>query len=382
MAKSGLRSVIRQLLSSRTIRSFSDRHLLERFLTHKAEAAFALLVERHGAMVLGVAWNVLHHRQDAEDVFQATFLVLARQAGSVRKRGSVGSWLHGVAYRLALKARASAAVRHRHETVAPERAPGETTDDLTWRELSGILHEELERLPDRYRAPLVLCYLEGMTQDQAAEHLGLAKGTLKGRLERARLLLRGRLDRLGLAPAVVLLADTYRPVGAALPAPVVTTTTRAAAAFAAGQTAGVSAQAAQLTEGALKTMFMTKLRSAAALLVAIILVVAGIGVLASRGAPGGPPPQAVPAPPGADAPEKPGGDKGKEQPWGEAVGGWRMRLSLPAGGEYRRNKPLPLLLEVQNVSKGPQPLESLGWGNPGLEVTEDGKRSVTRQHVD
>src|SRR6266542_3932889 len=103
MAKQGLRSVIRRLVAAQAGSGFPDRHLVERFLAHKDEAAFAALVERHGPMVLGVAWNVLHHRQDAEDVFQATFLVLARQAGSVRKQGSVGSWLHGVAYRLALK---------------------------------------------------------------------------------------------------------------------------------------------------------------------------------------------------------------------------------------------------------------------------------------
>jgi len=249
MTTPGLRSVIRRLAAGG--RSGPDRDLLEQFLTHKDEAAFAALVQRHGTMVLGVAWDVLGHRQDAQDVLQATFLVLARQAESVRKHGSVGSWLHGVAYRLALKARTAAAARRRHESRPPERPPGESPDDLTWRELSAILHEELQRLPDRYRAPLVLCYLQGMTQDQASEHLDLAKGTLKGRLERARLLLRGRLARRGLAPAVVLLADVYRPAGAALPAPLIAATARAAA----GGSPGVSARVTQLTEGALQAMF-------------------------------------------------------------------------------------------------------------------------------
>src|SRR5262249_1895571 len=159
-----------------------DQLLLERFRADRDEAAFAALVERHGTMVLGVAWNVLAHRQDAEDVFQATFLVLARRAGSVREQGSVGSWLHGVAY-------PPAPPGGGREGAAPGPPPAETADDLTWGELSGILHEELERLPDRLRAPLVLCYLEGMAQDQAAEHLALAKGTLRSRLERGRLLL-------------------------------------------------------------------------------------------------------------------------------------------------------------------------------------------------
>jgi RNA polymerase sigma factor (sigma-70 family) len=380
MTKPGLRSLIRRLVAAQT-RGGPDRHLLERFLTCQDEAAFAALVERHGAMVLGVAGDVLRHRQDAEDVFQATFLVLARRAGSVRRRGSVGSWLHGVAYRLALKARAAAATRRRHESCSPARPPDESPDDLTWRELSAILHEELERLPHRYRAPLVLCYLEGLTQDQAAEHLGLAKGTLKGRLERARLLLRGRLGRRGLAPAVVLLADAYRPAGAA-PAPLAAATARAAAAFAAGGAAGTSAKVIQLTKGALQAMFLTKLRFAAVLLVAISLVVAGVSVLASHGASGVPPATAERAIKGEGMPEQPGGDRGKEVPWGEAVGGWRMRLTTPAGSEYRRHTPLPLLLEFQNVSQGSLPLESLGWWNPDLMVTADGERVVARQLID
>ena len=152
MAKAALSSVFRRLLSAQARSGLPDRHLLERFIAHKDEAAFAALVERHAAMVLAVARNVLHHRQDAEDVFQATFLVLARRAGSVRKLGSAGSWLHGVAYRLALKARTAAAARHRLESRAPARAPEEAPDDLTWRELSAILHEELERLPESRNA--------------------------------------------------------------------------------------------------------------------------------------------------------------------------------------------------------------------------------------
>ncbi len=314
MAKATLSAVLGRLVSVHARNGPPDRLLLECFIAHKDEAAFAALVERHGAMVLAVARNVLHHLPDAEDVFQATFLVLARQAGSVRKRGSAGSWLHGVAYRLALKARTAAAARHRLESRAPARAPHESPDDLTLRELSGILHEELERLPDRYRAPLVLCYLEGMTQEQAAEHLGLAKGTLRGRLERGRLLLRGRLSRRGMAPAVVLLADTTGPAGAALPGPLVSTTARAAAAFAAGRAAGVSVPVVQMTEGALRAMVVTQLRSAAAaLLLAVGLVAAATGVLAARGAPAEPPAPARPEGPGpgAGAGAKPGADTGK-----------------------------------------------------------------------
>jgi RNA polymerase sigma factor (sigma-70 family) len=379
MANPDLRTLIRRLVSAQG-RSVPDQHMLERFIAHQDEEAFAALVERHGGMVLGVARDVLRHLHDAEDIFQATFLVLARQAGAVRKQGSVGSFLHGVAYRLALKARTAAATRRRHESRLPARPKGESLDNLTWQELSAILHQELERLPDKFRAPLVLCYLEGMTHDQAAEHLGLAKGTLKGRLERARLLLRGRLVRLGLAPAVVLLVDACRPVGAAPAAPGASTLAQAAVAFAAGRPAGVSPQVAQLTKGALNAMLVSKLGSAAVLL-GVSLLVAGSGVFVSRGASGGPPMQEEPTAQGGGAVANPGTDAARDLPWGEAVGGWRMRVSLPSGTEYRRNAPLPLSLEVQNVSGGPRSIAFLApYADP--EVSEGGERLVVRVPID
>jgi RNA polymerase sigma factor (sigma-70 family) len=382
MAKAALSSVIRRLVSAQARTGPPDRHLLERFIAHKDEGAFAALVERHGAMVQAVARSVLHHWQDAEDVFQATFLVLARQAGSVRKGSSVGSWLHGVAYRLALKARTAAATRHRLDSRVPPRASYESPDDLTWRELNGILHEELAHLADKYRAPLVLCYLEGLTQDQAAKHLGLAKGTFKGRLERARLLLRGRLSRRGLAPAVVLLADATRPAGAALPRAVASSMARTAAVFAAGQAASVSVQVAQMTEGVLRAMFLMQLRSAAAiLLLAIGVAAAATGVLASHRMPDGPPATVEPRDAGRGTPEKPGVDGVKEPRWGEAVGGWRMRLTTPAGTEYRRNRPLPLSLELQNVSGGPLSFDLLAT-SADPEVNERGKRLVVCPLID
>ncbi|HEY7153437.1 MAG TPA: RNA polymerase sigma factor [Gemmataceae bacterium] len=374
-------SVIRLLVSAQARSGPPDRHLLERFLADKDEAAFAALVERHGAMVLAVAHNVLHHLQDAEDVFQATFLVLARQAGSIRKQGSVGNWLHGVAYRLARKARMAAVVRRRYESCSPARVPSESPDDLTWRELSEILHEELESLSDKYRSPLVLCYLEGMTQDQAAEHLGLAKGTLKGRLERARLLLRGRLVRRGLAPAVVVLADTYRPLGAAPSANLASTTARIAVGFAVGRDVGISAPVIELAEGVLNAMFLTKLRYTATLLLVAGLAITSTGVLVSRGVSGGSATTAESAYSSPSAPEKPEGKRRTDPPWGEAVGGWRMRVTAPSGIEYRRNTPLPLSLELQNVSGGPLSLGLLAsYADP--EVTEDGKPLVARPPID
>src|SRR5262249_29509686 len=159
---------------------------------------------------------VLCHHQDAEDVFQATFLVLARKAGSIRRQQSVSSWLHGVAFRLAQKAKVQAS-RRRAQEKPREPGPSMTAlDDLSVRELHQLLHEDLERLPEKYRGPLLLCYWEGKTRDEAAELLGWTPGTLKERLERARNLLRGRLTRRGLAPSAALFATLLSQHSAAL----------------------------------------------------------------------------------------------------------------------------------------------------------------------
>jgi RNA polymerase sigma factor (sigma-70 family) len=152
---------IRQL-AVRNGTPLTDLHLLQQFVAERDESAFAALVQRHAAMVLGVCRNVLHHQQDAEDVCQAAFLVLARKAHMIRKQQVVSSWLHGVAYRLALKARARTKRRLERETLTANSGAAAATpaasDDLTVRELMSILHEELHRLPEKYRAPLLLCY--------------------------------------------------------------------------------------------------------------------------------------------------------------------------------------------------------------------------------
>jgi RNA polymerase sigma factor (sigma-70 family) len=187
----------------------SDSGLLGRYLQTNDEPAFAELVRRHGPLVLAVCRSVLADAHAAEDAFQATFLVLARRAASIRRRESVASWLHGVALRLAHKARAQAARRMTHEHEAPPRSAA--ADDLSGRELREILHQELDRLPGQYRAPLVLCYLEGLTQDEAARHLGLSAATLKGRLTRGRALLRRRLVRRGLTLTTLLSLSLLAP---------------------------------------------------------------------------------------------------------------------------------------------------------------------------
>jgi cytochrome c peroxidase len=283
MAKAVSRPIlqlIRRVVEDQSGRQLSDQHLLQQFSDQRDEAAFGTLLRRHGPMVWDVCCGVLGNEADAEDAFQATFLVLARKAASIRKTGSVGSWLHGVAYRTALKARAQLGTRQKNEARAPARSISEP-DDLTWREVRQVLHEELTKLAERYRVPLVACYLEGKTQDEAAAQLGLAKSTLKERLERGRSLLRARLVRRGLGPAAVLAAAAWpAAASASVPVTLASSTVKAATLFASGQAAMtvVSANVAALTEGVLKTMVLTKLKLATAVLVGMGLVVAGAGL--------------------------------------------------------------------------------------------------------
>jgi RNA polymerase sigma factor (sigma-70 family) len=226
-----------------------DAELLERFVTSDDGAAFARLVERHGPLVLGVCRRVLRNHHDAEDAFQATFLVLARKARHIRRRDALPGWLYKVAYHLAVKLRASAERRRRaeREAVPAPRQPAE--DRLTWAELRLVLDEELQRLPEKYRAPLLLCCLAGRTRDEAAAELGWSLGTVKMRLERGRHLLRSRLARRGLTVSAALLAMVLAQHATASPVPALlaTTTVKAALLFAAGLTsAALPARAVRL----------------------------------------------------------------------------------------------------------------------------------------
>jgi RNA polymerase sigma factor (sigma-70 family) len=255
----------------------TDRQLLEGFAARRDEAAFAELVRRHGPMVLGVARRVLHDLHDAEDVFQATFLVLARKAGSVAWQESVAGWLFPVAFRLALKSRAGRQRRRLHEArVSPMSAtePPAPPDG----ELRSLLDAELSRLPEHYRSVVLLCYLEGKTQAEAARQLGLSPGEVRGRLERARLRLRQRLRRRGLVlSGGAVGAGLTDQAGAAVPAALLDNTTRAAVLFAARQaTAGAATPAAvALAQGALNTMLVTKAKALGILLLVVGLLAAG-----------------------------------------------------------------------------------------------------------
>jgi RNA polymerase sigma factor (sigma-70 family) len=269
---------IRKLVLARCPTPLPDAELLQQFIAEGDEAAFAALVQRHGTMVLGVCRGVLHHQQDAEDVFQATFLVLARRAHTIRKQQSLGSWLHGVAFRLALRARAQARRRQGREQLAALSADAGAADDLTLRELRVILHEELHRLPEKYRAPLLLCYWEGKTRDEAADQLGMTGNAFKKYLERARNLLGSRLARRGLAPSAALFATLFSDhVARATVSGLLTrTTAEAAVTFAAAKAAsapGAATAAVTLAEGAIRAMYMTKW----ATLIVLVISLGGLG---------------------------------------------------------------------------------------------------------
>ncbi|HVK14080.1 MAG TPA: sigma-70 family RNA polymerase sigma factor, partial [Gemmataceae bacterium] len=182
----------------------SDRELLDGFASGRDQAAFERLVARHGPMVLDVCRRGLANEADAEDAFQATFLVLARKAGRIGWGELVANWLYGVARRTAARARVEAAKRRARESAAPSpQASPDPLDRVTARELLDLLDEEISRVPVRYRGPLVACHLEGKTRDEAAEEFGWSLATLARRLERGRKLLGARLARRGLALAVV-----------------------------------------------------------------------------------------------------------------------------------------------------------------------------------
>ncbi|VTR96105.1 sigma-70 family rna polymerase sigma factor : RNA polymerase sigma factor, sigma-70 family OS=Singulisphaera acidiphila (strain ATCC BAA-1392 / DSM 18658 / VKM B-2454 / MOB10) GN=Sinac_6419 PE=4 SV=1: Sigma70_r2: Sigma70_r4_2 [Gemmata massiliana] len=231
-----------------------DHALLNRFASDRDECAFATLVERHGPVVLDVARAVLRHAQDAEDVFQASFLVLARNASTIRTRTSIGCWLHGVARRIALKARRSRMRRARHEAVphATVSVPG---DELTWGEVRVLIHDELARLPDALRAPVLLCHLEGLTLDEAAARLELSRSTLRRHLDRARAVLRQRLARRGLAAAAITFPTS---ISNAVPPLTVLETARSAVRFAAGF--AEPTRAVELANGAMSAMTAMRMK--------------------------------------------------------------------------------------------------------------------------
>jgi RNA polymerase sigma factor (sigma-70 family) len=342
---------------TRDAEGHSDGQLLRWFLAGRDEATFAALLQRHGPMVLGVCRRVLRNEADAEDAFQATFLVLVRKAASLSSRAVLGDWLHGVARRTALNARRLAARRREKESaMARPEAQGPAAEG-DWLPL---LDEELRRLPDKYRLPLVLCDLEGRTRREAAGRLGWPEGTVAGRLARGRALLAGRLKRRGLAPSDGALAAALAH-GAGVPPPLLTSTTKAASLFAAGQAAAAvaSARVAALAEGALKTMLLTKL--SVAFLAAVAVVTAGAVVYACRAAADLPatPPAASAAPAGRAA------DPGKGEAPADKPRGLTAHIVAPK--EVAADDPeLKGELVLTNDGDDPVRVCTLTPGNDGL----------------
>jgi RNA polymerase sigma-70 factor (ECF subfamily) len=295
MAQPALETVLRHLSvlsQGRAARDLTDGELLAGYLARREEAVFGLLVQRHGPLVLGLCRRLLRDRHDAEDVFQATFFVLARKAGSIRRRGSLASWLHGVARRLALRLRSQAACRRGHERRAVPMESVERPDAATWEELRAVLDDEIGALPETLRAPVVLCHLEGKTQTQAAAELGVAQSTVGVRLQRARELLRQRLTRRGLTLTAGALAAALveQAAPAQVPALLAIAAVRSAGAGAAGLAAAgaVPARVVALAEGVVRAMAMSNLKLfGMTILVGGALGVAGLGWQSHAQAPTG-----------------------------------------------------------------------------------------------
>jgi RNA polymerase sigma factor (sigma-70 family) len=268
---------LRRLVSVANAGGLADNQLLSRFVANRDDAAFEVLIWRHGTMVLNLCRRVLGNEHDAEDAFQATFLTLARKAGSIGRRQAVGSWLYKVAYRIALAARAKSVRRMAREQPlgelpAPERAP-----DILWDDLRPVIDEEILRLPARYRTPFVLCCLEGRTIDEAALGLGCPRGTIGTRLARAKERLRVRLERRGVtvsaAACAALLAEEASAAGVRLA--LVTATVKAGILFAANSATGaIAAPVVALTKGELQAMFVANFKKITGL-VLFIGIIAG-----------------------------------------------------------------------------------------------------------
>jgi len=257
----------------------TDAQLLEAFVARRDGPSFEALVRRHGPMVLGVCRRVVGNAHDAEDAFQATFLVLVRKARSVAPREQVGNWLYGVAYRTALKARALAGRRRVRERSMTKLTQSQRAPDAQ-AELLHLLDQELHRLPAKYRLPIILCDLECRTRREAARELGLPVGTLSGRLTTAHRLLAKRLTRHGLTVTGMALGATLATQAAAcVPNGVVSSTVKAAILFAAGSAAVaeiVPNKAAVLAEGVLKTMLLSRLKLATIVLASVVAISAGV----------------------------------------------------------------------------------------------------------
>jgi RNA polymerase sigma factor (sigma-70 family) len=380
MATGRLGDVLHHLRKAGLLRDgtdLRDGELLERFISRRDETAFETLLRRHGPMVLGVCRRVLHNEADAEDAFQATFLVLVRRAASIVPRGLVGNFLYGVAHNIAVKAKAMSGKRRAKERAAPVPAQTDAPPNgAAWQELEALLDEELARLPEHYRAALVLCDLENKPLKDAARQLEVPLGTVASRLARARTLLVSRLTARGVALSSAALA-TELSSGAALAAvapSLVGPTLKAAAAFAAGQTlAGVTANATALANAALAALTAARTKVVLTTVLLLGAALAGVGGLVYRAwAAGQHPCQDIPpvalavdqSP--APAPPLAAGEltERKSRPpttahvdangvsWAQADAGLQMGLRVEPEGKpgYRLGESIALVIRARNLS--------------------------------
>ncbi len=328
-------------MSVGSIGDLTDGQLLERFSTGRGEAAelaFAALVERHGPMVWRVCRGVLADTHDAQDAFQATFLVLVKKARGLWVKDSLGAWLHQVALRTASSALKDELRRRRHERRAAEQAaatPGGHEEE-TGPEVERLLHAEIDRLPERYRVPIVLCDLEGRSHEQAARHLGWPIGTVKSRLSRGRDCLRDRLSRRGLFPGLEPIA-VMRLSGLddLIPAALVRSTTAAAVQFGISRNI-TSASVALLAQGVLNSMSATRWMKVASVLLVAGATAAGVGQISRKTASGVEPTTQKPAQAGP----------GSDMPVAEVKNG-KFKFSVAAPGSIEAAQRTAMLCQIK-----------------------------------
>jgi RNA polymerase sigma factor (sigma-70 family) len=319
----------------------SDAKLLQRFAVERDESAFADLVRRYAPMVLNVCRTVLRHEQDAEDALQATFIILFRKAGSIRQPEALAGWLYEVAHRVAGRAQASVVRRREQERKATPMTSADSTLDMTLRDLQRVLHEELLRLPDKYRLPLVLCYLQGKSHQEAAAKLGWTKGTFRGRLDRGWEQLRRRLTARGIALSAVLCASAVAPQMVA---------DARVQSLIRSVSSGVSVRASMLAEGVIRAMLTSKIKVAVGVVLALAIATAGVALTRTVNA--GDQPGETPPPPAAKhdpaeakrpAADNPGSTKYAGHvigPDGRPVSGAKVYLT-ETGGYYRYPSSVP-----------------------------------------
>ena len=343
------------------------------------EAAFELLVWRHHRLVLSVCRKVLRDPHAADDAFQATFLILARKAGTIRPRAAVAGWLYRVAYRCAIRAQRGAARRTARaisgQDLSALPSPREAESAIDREETDRLLADELARLPERYRLPVVLCYLEGRTYDEAAARLGCPKGTLSTRLTKARELLRARLAARGLAVPVAavttLLTEFSGP--AASPALLTSTMKLAMAASGPGAIVALSPDAAALAEGVLRAMYWNRIKAVAIVVLALAALGTGIGV-ATHPPAAAQPPTPTPTAGTSKTDLAPASPKGPENEPGEEV--WWLKSIDKTGGTIEVETCDPVTLRP--IAPGVVPPVEVRVG-AGAEILIDGKPGHVRR---